>query len=145
MPRSNEGRGIPEPRPDEIASKPLRFSFKHLDTTHQKFAVTNCDVGFLRSLLAALRKFSDWVVGDFVDQNNNEHRHIIDFAATSETDGFVRAPKINEDQLWQHDPWQFGIPTDDPSSRWRIHGILIDDTFFIVWLDPKHALFPDPN
>ena len=144
MPRSNEGLGIPAPRLG-IATRPLRFSFKYLDTTHRKFAVTNCDVGFLRSLLAALRKFSDWRVEDFMEQNNREHRHIIDFAASSEKDGFVRAPEINKDQLWHHEPWQLGIPPDQRGSRWRIHGILLDDTFFIVWLDPKHALFPDPN
>ncbi len=37
------------------------------------------------------------------------------------------------------DAWQFQIETN---KYGRIHGIFIDDVFFIVWLDPNHRLYP---
>jgi hypothetical protein len=46
-------------------------------------------------------------------------------------------------QLGYHVAWQFSVDPDIPYCHWRAHGILIDDTFFPVWLDPDHQLWPD--
>jgi hypothetical protein len=134
-------RGIPEPRlaPE---SKPVRFSFKHIEVESEKFNYSKCSGEFYRRLFLCLRTFSTWSVELFTDQNNNEHRHVIWFPETSELDGFANVPNIDPDQLGFHEAWQFSVCPDDPGNQWRVHGILIDDTFFIVWLDPDHQLYP---
>lgn len=125
--------------PDE---KPLRFSFKHLDMQNPKFDPSKCTVDYFCKLFALMQRFSTWTVGQFVDQNNQERRHIIDFAKTSEPDGFQNIPKADPNQFAYSEGWQFGVYPEVQWSDWRAHGILLDDTFYIVWLDPGHKLYP---
>lgn len=136
-------RGIPEPRVQPY-DKPLRFSFKHFDPEHYKFHVLECSPDFMRFLLLQLQVFSTWSVETFADQNNKEHRHVIDFDQTSERDGFINVPNIDRDQLGFHEAWQFSVDPAKPERLWRVHGILIDDTFYVIWLDPEHRLYPKP-
>jgi hypothetical protein len=89
--------------------------------------------------LECLHKFSSWAVDDFCNANNNEHRHPIYFPETNEKEGFVKAPNIDEEQLKFAEAWQFEVA---PKSNGRAHGFLIGDTFYLVWLDPCHRLFP---
>ncbi len=84
-----------------------------------------------------MRVYSASSVDEFLDQNNKEHRHLIDFGATSEKDGFVGAPGVDEDQLNYAQAWQFGVSA---KKDWRVHGFVIGDTFYVVWLDPRHRL-----
>jgi hypothetical protein len=143
--RKRKGRGIPGPLPIPAEQKPLLFSFKHLDLDKEKFNFSKCHIEFLESLLKCLRIFSTWPVETFSDENNNEHRHKIWFNDTTEPDGFLNITNGDPEQFSFHEAWQFGILPDRPENRWRVHGILIDDTFFIVWLDAEHALFHHDN
>lgn len=88
--------------------------------------------------MTRLALFSQWAQEDFCDQNNKEHRHVIDFDETSEQQGFG----IDDDQLAYLEPWQFAVC---PKTSWRVHGFIAEDTFFIVWLDPLHNLYPIPG
>jgi hypothetical protein len=88
-----------------------------------------------------LKRFSTWKVEDFIDQNNKERRHAIVFAETSEPDGFQNVPFLDRDQAGYAEGWQFAIDYLNWGCEWRAHGLLIDDTFYIVWLDPDHALY----
>ncbi len=80
----------------------------------------------------------------FTDQNYSEHRHIINFAETTGHQGFEGVPNVDADQLGAHEGWQFAVEGSESWNihEWRVHGILIDDTFFVVWLDPNHQLYP---
>ena len=128
------GGGIPAPiiQP-ELDS--LRFSFKHLDLDSPKFSAAHCTQEFFHAFMAGVRDLSLWTIEQFCDQNNNEHRHIIWFPETTEPEGFP----VDREQLQYHECWQFQLCRDE---LWRIHGILIDDTFYVVWLDPNHQLYP---
>jgi hypothetical protein len=102
----------------------------------------SCDRDFLRELIKRLTIYSQWPQEDFRDQNNSEHRHVIDFAQTSEKEGFTAAPGIDDDQLAYLEAWQFEVC---PMTNWRAHGFVSDDTFFLVWLGPFHNLYPLPG
>jgi hypothetical protein len=121
---------------------PLRFSFKHLDFTNPKFLPSNCSTDYFLRLFQMLHRYSNLTVGDFIEQNNFERRHIIDFAKTTELDGFQRVPGIDAEQLGFHDGWQFGVNPSEEWNLWRAHGILINDVFYVIWLDHEHKLFP---
>jgi len=133
---------IPATSSAEIDSLPLRFSFKHLDLTNQKFRPSGCSNEYLCKFFEVLRLFSGWTVGDFIDQNNREKRHIIDFEASSEKDGFQNIPDVDREQFGFLQGWQFGVFFKGEYNRWRAHGILADDTFYVVWLDERHLLYP---
>ena len=122
----------------------LRFSFKHLDFNNPKFAPSRCCVDYFIRLFEILHRFSNWTVGDFIDQNNNQHRHTFDFAQTSEPDGFQHILEVDAEQLGFHEGWQFAVYPEQEWNRWRAHGILVVDTFYVVWLDLDHLLFPRP-
>jgi hypothetical protein len=135
MPNGGEGRGqIPAPiiPPD---TELLKFSFRHLDLQTEKFQLSECDEEFLRQLLQTIRELSSWTVEQFREMNNRENRHVISFPDTTEADGFRN---LDPDQLAYHESWQFQLVRQE---LWRVHGILIDDTFYVVWLDPNHRLY----
>jgi hypothetical protein len=121
--------------------RPVRFSFKHLDLDNPKFQCSECSKEFFEELLACLHMLSTWSIEVFRDQNNNQHRHVIDFMQTSEPDGFLGVPNIDPEQFGFHESWQFSVCPDDHANQGRVHGVLIDDTFFVVWLDHHHRLF----
>lgn len=134
-------RRIPEPHEVPTIQRLIRFSFKHLDSDNAKFHCNNCDADYLRKLLNTLRTYSTWTVGDFIEQDHQAHRHVIDFPSTSEPNGFQGIPNSDSDQFGYQDGWEIGILSEPIYSLWRVHGILIDDTVFVVWLDPTHALY----
>ncbi len=39
------------------------------------------------------------------------------------------------------DMWQIRIS----KSKGGIHGVFVENVFFVVWFDPHHNLYPDPN
>src|SRR5882762_4429550 len=134
-------RAIPEPH-IPTSELPLKFSFKHLDLNNSKFHWSQCPVTFFQKLLEIMARFSTWRVEEFTEENNEEHRHWINFPDTSEPQGFQNIPNVDSEQFGYEYGYQFGVNPAIPWNRWRAHGILIDDTFFLVWLDPDHRLFP---
>lgn len=133
----NTSAPIPRPViPD--GKQPLYFSFKHLDIKCQKFHSDHCSPEFYLAFLNKLREYSGWTVENFTDSNNNDHRHIIDFSETTEPNGF--AILKNNEQLEDSESWQFCL---DKSSSQRVHGFILGDTFYVVWLDPNHNLYAE--
>lgn len=61
--------------------------------------------------------------------------HPIDFADERvSVDGFGIRGDIDADEL----AWQFALSANEHG---RVHGFLVDDTFFVRWLDPEHNLY----
>ena len=113
----------------------LRFSFKLISLTGEKFCVRRCASGYLDRFLNRLRDLSHLSVKEFRTNRSPAIRsHQIDFSRTSEPNGFAH---LNE-QLQAEQPWQFEITSNEHG---RVHGLLIDDTFYVVWIDPDHLLY----
>jgi hypothetical protein len=117
----------------------LRFSFKYLDVYHLRFSVSKCGESFLVELATRLKEYSTWTVEQFRDANNTvEHRHPIYFPDTSEPQGFTG---IDPEEFADGENWQFSVSLS-PGCMGRVHGVLLGDTFFVVWLDKCHRLYP---
>ena len=125
-----KSRRIPEPH-----------QIKHLDSENEKFHCENCDAKYLRNVLTTLRQYSTWRVEQFIEQDHQVHRHVIDFPSTSEPNGFQGIPNSDSEQFGYYDGWEIGLFAEPTWSLRRVHGALIDDTFFVIWLDPNHRLF----
>lgn len=129
---AHKGR-IPDPsRPQDV---PLRFSFKHVTFDNPKFGPQRCRQGYIEQFLLRLRDISTMTVGEFRTNKSKAlrvHRH--DFAGTTEPSGFTT---LNE-QLRAKEAWQFQLTSNEHG---RVHGMLVNDTFYVIWIDPDHELY----
>ena len=113
----------------------LKFSFKFLDLNHDKFCTARCQDGYLDKLLQRLKDVSGLPVREFRANRSKALRcHPIEWSDTTERDGFT---SLNE-QLRGEEPWQFELTANEHG---RVHGLLIDETFYVVWIDPAHKLY----
>ena len=119
----------------------LRFSFKLLDLqTNEKFGLHHTEKnGYWGKLLLRLKDVNGMRSKEFRENWSRQLRnHRINFSETSEPRGFAQ---LNE-QLQGEEAWQFELTQ---SEHGRVHGLLMGDTFYIVWLDPCHKLYPSDN
>lgn len=139
--RINKGDVKPQQRrvhdsralPDNL----LRFSFRHL-TEDATFGPSHAAVPaeYLATLLDRLKAVSGMTVSEFRANRDKALRaHTHDWDRTSRKNGYVHLTQ----QLRDCEPWQFCLTAN---QHGRVHGILIDEVFYIVWLDPNHALYP---
>lgn len=117
------------------ADAPLRFSFRLFDPSDDEVCPPNFRNGYVQILMERLKALSSWTVNEFVSPKGKGIRnHPIDWNATSRPDGF-KLPEHYED----YTPYQFSLTANEHG---RVHGLLIDDTFHVVWLDHDHRLYP---
>jgi hypothetical protein len=83
-----------------------------------------------------LRDLSSWKVVDFTGKTEKSVRnHSHQWDRTTRPNGFA-----NLNAHYQaYDGWQFCLTANEHG---RVHGIIMDDTFYVIWLDHDHALYP---
>lgn len=128
------------PRPSPLDKKPdfrhIRFSFKYLDlVTNDKFGLHQLQEETVEKLLNRMKAISAMTLREFrtCDKDRAYRIHDIKWERTTEENGFTC---LNE-QLRDEEAWQFMLGL----KKGRVHGLLIEETFFVVWLDPRHLLF----
>jgi hypothetical protein len=91
--------------------------------------------GYTQTLMQRLRDVSSWTVSTFCgrqDKSLRNHQH--DWTKTSRPEGFAHL----NDHYKAIPGWQFCLSANEHG---RVHGIIIDDTFFVIWLDQDHKLY----
>ncbi len=120
--------------PTALTPRGISFSFKYYQQQHQKFNCADQKNSYLLTLLERLKDLSGWSVKEFLSSRTNAVRgHAIDWAYTSE-DSFGLP---NEDQLVDT-PYQFSLSSN---KHGRVHGFIVGEVFYVVWLDPGHLLY----
>lgn len=115
----------------------IRFSFRHYQET-EKFPLPLATEkpAYLETFLQRVRDVSNLTVREFRSNKDEALRaHTHDWQKTSEPNGYAHLTQ----QLQQCEPWQFCLRKNEFG---RIHGILIDEVFYVVWIDHNHALYP---
>ena len=113
----------------------LLFSFKHLDLSNDKFSLAKCKSGYVDKLLGRMKNLCAMRVEEFrTNKSPSIRAHSITWSETSEPNGFT---SLNQ-QLRDEQAFQFEITK---SAHGRVHGFLLDSTFYVVWIDPDHALY----
>ena len=134
------------PVPHSLATQHVKFSFRHLDTENPKYSLQKCCVEFFSRLVRALARYSSFTVEEFRIRDNKDGRHSHYFPHTSEPDGFTC---LNDPEgLEMEEPWQIKLCPEihePPDGAWRVHGVLLADVFYIVWLDYEHVLYDNPK
>lgn len=120
--------------PDDL----LRFSFRHFEL-NEKFCYPEEArmPTYFPALLDRLKLLSGMRLSDFRANGGHRsiraHRHA--WPNTTEPTGYAHLTE----QLRECEPWQFALSVNEHG---RVHGVLIDDVFYVVWLDCDHKLYP---
>lgn len=113
----------------------IRFSFKHFDCSIDKFSIEGRSHEYFGKVLERLKALSELKVREFQTNRSKALRaHQIDWNDTSEKEGFRH---LNS-QLRDIPAVQFQISANEHG---RVHGFIIDNIFFVIWLDPDHNLY----
>jgi len=81
-----------------------------------------------------LKRYGLFTVNQFIEDDHECGRHVIDFDQTTEPNGFMGLSE-GEDAV----AWQFGL--GQKRLGYRVAGYIVEATFFIVWLDSCHQLY----
>ncbi len=115
-----------------LTDKSFSFSFACFDRQHELFNLGNnsspdgvVSGKWFLSLLDCLKSVSNQRISDLFSSIHDLHR--VDWKKTN------TPPPPHSEQL---EYWQFRIN----KSRGRVIGFKIDNTFYVVWLDPHHNL-----
>ena len=113
----------------------VNFSFKYLNEKAEKFIYSNKDGRYFTTLKERLKAISGMSITELYANRSGALRcHPINFVRTSEPDFGIP----QEEQIATQ-PYQFSISANQDG---RVHGFIIKNTFYIVWLDPDHHLYP---
>ena len=119
----------------EVPHRPLVFSFKYFDAADAEICPTTFRENYTQALMQRLRDISSWTAQEFVTKPHKSIRnHSHDWPKTTRPKGFVN---LNE-QLQSCVGWQFQISSN---KHGRVHGIIIDNVFYVIWLDHNHQLY----
>ncbi|MBV6447377.1 hypothetical protein [Nitrosomonas sp.] len=130
----NHNKGVHPAKP-HADNETIRFSFKHLDLNNKKFSCGGKKSDYFTKVLERLKNISHLKISEiFSNRSPSLRAHPIDWDETTETNGFI---SLNE-QLRQVPAYQFQISSNEHG---RLHGFILSNIFFVVWLDPEHNLY----
>jgi hypothetical protein len=118
----------------------VRFSFIYFNREHDLFTCGKAPDGWFLVLFDNLKEISKLTKNEFLfDQKYKNHydTHQHDWEKQDET-RYYPLPDGMFEQI-KDDCWQFRLST----SNGRVHGFMIENVFYIVWLDPHHNFYPD--
>jgi hypothetical protein len=129
---------IPQEKIDELKrnekDNKIIFSFRFLDLMHEAFNLGGVCINWVNDLFFMLRDVSGITKKQLLNEYREHYRpHIHKW---SELDYSF---EFSEEFYEQVECRQIRIE----KSKGGIHGFLIGNIFYIVWLDPHHNLYPD--
>lgn len=114
----------------------LTFSFKYLAEVGDKFSIKDENAPYFQTLVGRLRNLCSMTISEFYNTNSKAVRiHAIDWNDSRVTEDSFGMP--NEDEIVEK-PFQFQLTSNEHG---RVHGFVIDNTFYVRWFDPKHLLY----
>lgn len=117
-----------------IREECLRFSFQYFSGDDDLCPGVYTQQ-YTEKLIERLRDLSSWTISRFVTRCEKAVRnHRIQWDETGRPDGFAHLPQ----QLRDCEAWQFNVTSNEHG---RVHGLLIDSTFYVIWLDCNHRLY----
>ena len=116
------------------------FSWKFFDRKHEYFNCGSVEAEWYLSVFDVLQQISEMTYIEFRQQKSRRFRvHPHDWKDTTakfDLNGTL-LEQLEEDRACI----QFSIS----QAKGRVHGFMIDNIFYIVWLDRYHNLYPDEN
>jgi hypothetical protein len=116
-----------------VADVLVHFSFRFFDDTDKNICPATFKDGYTRTLMERMRDVSRMTVQELTSNKSlRAHKH--DWSETNKPNGF---DCLNE-QFQAYPDWQFQLSANEHG---RVHGIIIHNTFYVIWLDRDHYLY----
>jgi len=130
--RTTEGRIKAKKIPEDL----IYFSFKYLDCNSEKFHFKNQNNVYFCNLVERLVVVSGFTTQSFTTTKGHKalRAHRIHFDENGVTEDTLSIPGLGE---LDDEAWQFSIS----QTEGRVHGALIDNMFYVRWIDPEHNLY----
>lgn len=129
-------KGKPEKESESaIPRGKLNFSFEFFDTETTKYCLSNGTPEQIKAALARLKETNGKTLLELLRESKVRHFHEVDWDQTTEPDGFPD-PRAMEMQAFQ-----FALLGVNGQLT-RVYGALSRDTFYIVWIDWNHEIWP---
>ena len=126
--------GIKKNEPKNAA---LTFRFDYFDSSDPEVCPATFPEGYVQTLMSRLRDLSSWRFVDFIQAGRGLRSHAVDWPDTSRPDGFGSA--VPGHLVAEIRPWQFAL---SQSEGGRVTGFLLGSSFYVVWLDCHHNVYP---
>ncbi len=122
----------------DILGPLLRFSFKFLDLDHELFHYRGREPIYFQRLLDRMKDLSGTPVSALTNARPNAalRFHRIDWQDDRVS---VKSFGIRSWEEYDQEAWQFSISANEHG---RVHGFLIENVLYVVWLDAEHRLYP---
>jgi hypothetical protein len=115
----------------------VTFSFRFFEIRPSKFCPTLAGDNYFKAFAERLRDICRMALKEVYTNNNRALRfHPIKWHETSEPNGFQNLPA----DLKSSTPFQMQITSN---AHGRVHGFFVGALFHLVWIDPKHQLYPN--
>ncbi len=119
-----------------VLNTELLFSFKYYDEQDdKKYCLSNFDKEQVRATLERLREINKTTVNDLRQKRAFYHFHEVDWQSTTVKEGFTNI------SLRSLEPFQFSLKNVN-GQKARIFGAMSQFTFYIVWFDLNHEIWP---
>lgn len=125
---------IPTPSLPEEKNN-INFSFRYYDTTNNSYCISTWDEEKIAKTLGRLQDISNKTYNELNRGSNVYHFHPVDWAQTIKQGGF---PDSRANNL---EPFQFALLGIN-GKKARVYGALSQNTFYIVWFDINHEIWP---
>lgn len=113
----------------------ITFSFTLFDGVDAEVCAEQFPDGYTRKLIERMQAVSQMTSAEFRSAGTSLRAHTHHWPKTSRPAGFERL----NDQLRDYPGWQFCLSANEHG---RVHGIMIGDVFYVIWLDLNHRLYP---
>lgn len=132
----------------EAETERIQFSFRYLDSEHHDFPICACSAEYLQCLLRRIKDYEEYTVDQFRDINHQNDRTLYYFPDSEYPNGFSSlSDEPPSDEVDSEHGWEIKLaPNAKPhltEAAWRVHGMLLFNMFYVVWLDPCHKVFPN--
>ena len=133
FPVKQASTSIPSPQEPDLGK--IKFSFKFYDPKHETSHNATFRNPYPKEFLIKLKELETWTVEKFIDCREHTYRiHPIDW---NDSNVSYRGFKLSKE--YDENAWQFSIKGN---KHGRVHGFLIENIFYVVWLDPNHKVYP---
>jgi hypothetical protein len=113
----------------------ITFSFRFFDKDTEEFNCGGIKDSWFLSLLDTLKHISEFTKVEFL--SNRSTRLRVHSHSWDQLDHKYDLPGSYMEQLSEDACIQFSVS----KANGRIHGFMIENTFFVVWFDPHHNLY----
>ena len=117
---------------------PVRFAFKYFHADHSKLCGKGMDSDRTRAMFRRLKEYESKTWREMHNEKAGTHFHPVDFSSSQRNEykrGF--RDQLTEDMM-NLTPYQIAM-----TKKVRFFGVLYVGSFYVVWCDADHDIFPE--